>query len=109
MGALTFGNKRTYEDFRKTIPICIKYQFDSLREICFSFGQNVVEDVRMHRVVFGKSMVFRWFADLEPQNNLIQVKIQKNRKEPTKIFVIKSEDDIIKLKTILQDAFDTIN
>ena len=76
-GIISFGNKRTYNDFRKMIPPKIKFQFDLLREICFSLGQNVVEDVRMHRVVFGKSLIFRWFADLEPQNEFIQLKIQK--------------------------------
>jgi len=35
---------------------------DSLRKFCFSLGSNVVEDVRMHRVVFCKSFAFRWFV-----------------------------------------------
>jgi len=36
---------------------------------------NIVEDVIMHRIIFGKSMIFRWFADIEPQNDSIIVKI----------------------------------
>ena len=58
------GPKRTYEDFKKQIPMPVSSAFDSLRQYCLSLGANVVEDVRAHRVVFVKSLSFRWFADL---------------------------------------------
>ncbi|KKL81983.1 hypothetical protein LCGC14_1989290, partial [marine sediment metagenome] len=74
MDLVSFGNKRTYEDFKKEIPIPNQPLFDSIREVCLSLGKNVVEDVRMHRIVFGKSMTFRWFADAEPQENGIMIK-----------------------------------
>ncbi len=107
-GLISFGNKRTYEDFKKQIPILVQPLFDSIREFCFSLGKNVVEDVRMHRIVFGKSMTLRWFADVEPQNDLIIIKIQKNRKEPPQVVNIKLDDEITALKEFLKEAYERI-
>jgi hypothetical protein len=68
----------------------------------------VVEDIRMHRIVFGKSMTFRWFADVAPQDNSVIIKIQKNRKESAQNLQIELDQDLTRLKTILKEAFDTI-
>ncbi len=105
---VSFGNNRTYEDFKKQIPILVQPLFDSIREFCFSLGKNVVEDVRMHRIVFGKSMTLRWFADVEPQNDLIIIKIQKNRKEPQQVVNIKLDDEMTALKEFLKEAYERI-
>ena len=108
-GLVSFGNKRTYEDFKKQIPILIQPLFDSIREFCLSLGKNVVEDVRMHRIVFGKSMTLRWFVDIEPQNDGIIIKIQKNRKESPLITNIKLGQEITKLEQMLKEAYETIH
>ena len=76
-GIISFGNKRNYDDFKKQIPADVLPLFDSIREFCFKLGENVVEDVRMHRVVFCKSMTFRWFLDVEPEKEGVKIKIQK--------------------------------
>ncbi|MBI5697355.1 MAG: hypothetical protein HZC29_02410, partial [Thaumarchaeota archaeon] len=73
-----------------------------------SLGSNVVEDVRAHRIVFGKSLSFRWFADLEPEGDSIIVKIQRDRKEPVKIIVVKNEQDLDDIKKSISDASSTI-
>ena len=102
------GNKRSYTDFKKQIPSQIQPLFDFIREFCFSIGDNVIEDVRMHRIVFCKSITFRWFVDLEPEKDIILLKIQRSRKEPQKIIRLKPNDDLEQVKEILKDAFDTI-
>ena len=102
------GSKRSYNDFKQQIPSQIHSLIDSLREFCFSLGDNVVEDVRMHRIVFCKSISFRWFADIEPENDSILIKIQKSRKEPQKIIRLKPSEDISQIKEILKEAFETI-
>jgi len=109
MEMISFGNKRSYDEFKKQIPNNVQPLFDSVREFCLSLGENVVEDVRMHRVVFGKSMTFRWFADIEPESGGILIKIQKNRKENPQVLQIRIEQDITKLKEIIKNAFQTIN
>ena len=107
-GLISFGNKRSYEDFRKQISPQVQPLFDSLREFCFSLGDKVVEDVRMHRVVYGKSLTFRWFSDFEPEQESILIKIQRSRKEPTKTIRIKENENSDELQKLLRDAFETI-
>lgn len=69
----------------------------------------MVEDIRMHRIVFGKSMTFRWFADVAPQENSVIIKIQKNRKESPQNLQVELDQDLTDLKKILKEAFDTIH
>ena len=88
-GIISFGNKKNYEDFKKQIPSPVLPLFDSIREFCFSLGDKMIEDVRMHRVVFCKSMTFRWFADVEPEREGVIIKIQKSRKDPIQIIHVK--------------------
>jgi len=108
-GMISFGTKRDYNDFKKQIPSSVLPLFDSVRRFCLSLGENVVEDIRMHRVVFGKSMTFRWFADIEPEREGIIIKIQKSRKEIPQILQIKTGQEITELKEIIKNAFETIN
>ena len=107
-GLISSGNKRTFEDFKKQIPQPVIPLFILIRDFCLSLGEKVVEDVRMHRIVFGKSLTFRWFADLEPSSEGIFIKVQKNRKEKPVIILIKLNQDIEDLKLILKEAYTTI-
>lgn len=102
------GQKRTYDIFKTQIKPSILPTFDSLREYCMTLGNNVVEDVRAHRVVFGKSLSFRWFADMEPGLEEIVIKIQRDRKEPQKTITVRSGDDLTEIKKLMQDAYNTI-
>ncbi len=105
---ISFGNKRSYDEFKKQISPKIKPYFDLLRDFCFSLGDNVVEDVRMHRIVFCKSITFRWFLDMEPDMYTIVIKIQRNRKETFKKILIKQNDNLDEIKTRIKDAHITI-
>ncbi len=108
-GIISFGNKRNYDDFKKQIPNSVVPLFDSIREFCFSLGENVVEDVRMHRVVFCKSMTFRWFADVEPNKEGVIIKVQKNRKEAVQIIQIKKDQQISEFSQMIKEAFEGIH
>ena len=108
-GMISFGNKRNYENFKKQIPSPVLPLFDSIREFCFSLGDKVIEDVRMHRIVFCKSMTFRWFVDVEPGTKGVIIKIQKSRKEPIQIIEIKKEQGISEFSQIIKDAFEEIH
>jgi len=102
------GNGRTYEDFQRQIPEFVKPLFDKLRVYCKSLDEKVIEDVRMHRVVFCKTMTFRWFADLEPTEKSIIIKIQKERKIEPKILEISPDQELSEIESSLKDAFTTI-
>lgn len=108
MDGLFLGPKRTYEDFKKQIPVNALPAFDSLRQFCISLGNNVVEDVRAHRIVFGKSISFRWFADLEPEQKSIIIKIQRNRKESPTTLSINHDQDLDEIKKLIRDAYQSI-
>ncbi|MDF2421689.1 MAG: hypothetical protein OPY06_01615 [Nitrosopumilus sp.] len=107
-GIISFGNKRSYEEFKKQIPGPVLPLFDSIREFCFSLGDKMMEDVRMHRVVFCKSMAFRWFADVEPEREGVIVKIQKGRKEPIQIIHVKIDQEISEITQTIKEAFEEI-
>ena len=69
----------------------------------------MIEDVRMHRVVFCKSMTFRWFVDVEPQRDGVIMKIQKNRKEPLQIIQVKKDQEISEFTQTIKEAFEEIH
>ena len=108
-GIITPGGRRSYEDFARQMPGNVRPLFDSVRQFCLSLGPNVVEDVRMHRVVFGKTMTFRWFADVEPEaGGTVLVKIQRSRKEPAQIIRLESDQDIVESGKIIKQAWEEI-
>jgi hypothetical protein len=106
---ISFGNKRNYNDFKKQIPSQTLPLFDSIREFCFSLGENVIEDVRMHRVVFCKSMTFRWFVDVEPEKEGVVIKVQRNRKDPIQIIQIKNNQKVLEFSQMIKEAFEKIH
>ena len=108
-GLISSGNKRTFENFQNQIPKSSLLLFKELRNYCLSLGENVVEDVRMHRIVYGKSMTFRWFADLEPLPEGVLVKIQKNRKEQPTTIMMQNNGNTEDLKNLLKEAFSEIH
>lgn len=109
MEMASFGMKRSYDDFKKQIPDAVLPLYDDIRDYCFSLGGNVVEDIRMHRIVFGKSMTFRWFADVAPEKDAVVIKIQKDRKEPANIIQIGIGQGIDDAKSLLKTAYETIH
>jgi hypothetical protein len=108
MDGLFLGPKRSYDDFKKQIPADVLPVFDLLRQYCLSLGSNVVEDVRAHRIVFGKSLSFRWFADLEPDRQSIMIKIQRNRKEPFRAISVVPGQNLDEIKSLMLDAYNMI-
>ena len=86
----------------------VKPLMDSLRKFCFSLGSIVMEDIRMHRVVFCKSFAFRWFVDVEPQNDSVLLKIQKSRSE-TQTIELGLDQDLDNAQEIIREAYNSIH
>ena len=93
---------RSYDDFMKDANSNAWPFMDDLRKFCFSLGSDVVEDVRMHRVVFCKSFAFRWFVDMEPQKSSVLLKIQKSRKE-TQTFQLRMNRQVASRRLLAQE------
>ncbi len=108
MDELISGHTRTYDDFKKQLTPQVKPLFEELRNYCFSLGDNVLEDVRMHRIVFCKSITFRYFVDIEPQRESVIIKIRRDRKEPTKESEVKANQNLDEIKSLLHDAYSNI-
>jgi len=107
-GLIGTGTGRTYHDFQRQIPEPVKPLFDKFRTYCMSLDEKVVEDVRMHRIVFCKTMSFRWFADLEPTEKSIVIKIQKERKSEPKILEVTPNQELSEIESLIKNAFTTI-
>ena len=99
---------RSYDDFMKEANPKVQPLMDSLRKFCFSLGSNVMEDIRMHRVVFCKSFAFRWFVDVEPQNDSVLLKIQKSRRE-TQTVELGLDQDLDKTQELIREAYNSIH
>lgn len=108
-GMISIGNNFTYDDFRKSIPNEVLPLFEKIRNFCLSLSDNVVEDIRMHRIVFCKSITFRWFADVKPQNNQIIIKIQKDRKIPSERYEVNQEEELTEIFEKIKNAFELIH
>ena len=106
---ISFGDKKNYDDFKKQLSPMVVVLFDSLRNFCFSLGKNVIEDIRMHRIVFCKSISFRWFVDIEPLEESIKLRIQKERKIPQETIVITNDNDVEFVKEQIRNAYNTIH
>ena len=99
---------RTYEDLRAQAPEAARPLLDSVRAFCMALGDDVVEDVRMHRVVFCKTVSFRWFADVEPSRDGVVVKIQRGRSDPPQRASASDAAQAEGLQAALRDAYKSI-
>ena len=63
----------------------------------------------MHRVVFCKSMTFRWFIDVEPEKDGVKIKIQKSRKDPIQTIQIKKDQEVSEFTELFKIAYENIH
>ena len=76
-----------------------------LRKFVLSLGNNIVEEIRPHRIVYAKSLTFRYFLDIYPNTDCLTVAIRKNRKDPSTEYIIKTQDDLNKIEKEIETAF----
>ena len=80
-----------------------------LRNFVRTVGDNVVEDIRPHRIVYSKTLAFRNFLDVQPAIEEIIIATRKNRKETPIIYKISNKQDFEKLKEEIISAYKNIN
>jgi len=80
-----------------------------LRNFVRTIGDNVVEDIRPHRIVYSKTLAFRNFLDVQPAIEEIIIATRKNRKETPIISKISNKQDFEKLKEEIISAYKNIN
>src|ERR671931_2397641 len=65
-----------------------------LRNFVKSLGDNVIEEVRPHRITYAKSLTFRTFLDIQPQKDSLRISLRKTRNEPTTNNTVKTAKEI---------------
>lgn len=79
-----------------------------LRAFIKSLGDNVIEEVRPHRVAYAKSLNFRIFVDIQPKNNSLVISIKKGRTDPLTTCTIKNPSELEAIKGHIAEAYKTI-
>lgn len=79
-----------------------------LRNFVRSIGSNIVEDIRPHRIVYSKTLVFRNFLDVQPSIDELIITTRKNRKEIPVIHKISNKQDFENLKREIINAYENI-
>ncbi|MBV9176135.1 MAG: hypothetical protein JO327_03630 [Nitrososphaeraceae archaeon] len=80
----------------------------SLRDFVTSLGNNVIEEVRPHRIVYAKSLTFRTFLDIQPKNESLTISVRKVRTEPPTVHIAKTEQELEDIKYQIAEAYKTI-
>lgn len=80
-----------------------------LRNYVKSLGNNVIEEVRPHRIVYAKSLTFRTFLDVQPANDHLLISIRKSRAEPIITHKGKNIHDLRNIKGQIEEAYNSIS
>ena len=107
-GFLTDKANISFESHLVNLGKDIEILLVNLREFVLSLGDNVIEEVRPHRIVYAKSLTFRYFLDIYPRNNDLIIGIRKNRKEPTKEYVVSNIQEIESIELEIKEAYKAI-
>ena len=79
-----------------------------LRNFVKSLGDNVIEEVRPHRIAYAKSLTFRTFLDIQPKNDSLTISLRKSGSESTTNYTIKTVEDIENVKPQIAEAYEKI-
>ena len=79
-----------------------------LRNFVKSLGNNVIEEVRPHRIVYAKSLTFRTFLDIQPKRDSLTISLRKCRSESIMIQTVKTIEDIDNVKPQIVEACEKI-
>ena len=79
-----------------------------IRNFVKSLGDNVIEEVRPHRIVYSKSLTFRIFLDILPKNDSLIISTRSSRSESAAILTIRTVEEVEHLKSQIKHTFQTI-
>jgi hypothetical protein len=79
-----------------------------LRRFVQSLGDNVIEEVRPHRIVYAKTLNFRAFLDVQPKDDGLAIVVKQGRGKPENAFLISNDKDLEEAKSQISLAFQDI-
>ncbi|HYY40111.1 MAG TPA: hypothetical protein VE692_02575 [Nitrososphaera sp.] len=81
-----------------------------LRKFVISLGNNVIEEVRPHKVVYAKTMNFRTFLDIEPMaGDSLTLSIRYGRDMPSINVLVMTIEDADRAKKQIAEAYQKIH
>jgi predicted transport protein len=79
-----------------------------LRNFVKNLGDNVIEEVRPHRITYAESLTFRTFLDIHPRKDSLTISLRKSRNESTTNHTAKTVEDIENVKPQIAEAYEKI-
>jgi predicted transport protein len=80
----------------------------NLRNFVKSLDDNVIEEVRPHRITYAKALTFRTFLDIQPRKDSLTISLRKSRNESTTDHTVKTVEDIENVKPQIAEAYEKI-
>jgi predicted transport protein len=80
----------------------------NLRNFVKSLGDNIIEEVRPHRIVYAKSLTFRTFLDIQLKKGSLTISLRKSRNESTTNYTVKTVEDIENVKAQIAETYEKI-
>lgn len=80
----------------------------NLRNFVKGLGNNIIEEVRPHRIVYAKSLTFRTFLDIQPKKDSLTISLRKSRNESIINHTVKTAEDVENIKPRIADAYENI-
>ncbi len=105
-----YSNKSSisFEIHLQDLEECTKMLLINIRDFVKSLNENVIEEVRHHRIVYAKSLTFRYFLDIQPRKDALIISIRKSRKEPSTEYLIKNINELKNIQLKISEAYSKI-
>jgi hypothetical protein len=97
-----------FENHLEGIEEQTKTSLLNLRNFVKSLRDNIIEEVRPHRIVYAQSLTFRTFLDIQPRKDSLTISLRKSRNESTTNHTVKTAEDIENIKPQIAEAYEKI-
>jgi hypothetical protein len=99
----------TFESHLEKLKEPVRPIMVDLRKFVISLGNNVIEEVRPHRIVYSKTMNFRTFLDIEPTaSDLLMLSLRYGRGAPPISLMVMTIEDAERAKKQIAEAYQKI-
>ncbi len=102
------NNRPQFESHLERLNEPVREAMIDLRKFVLSLGNNVIEEVRPHRVVYAKTMNFRMFLDIEPAGDSLVILIRFGKAAPPVTATIRTSKDAENIKKQIAEAYQKI-
>jgi predicted transport protein len=107
-GMYSEGPKLSIEEHTSKMNDSIKEIFLELRAFTLSLGPNVVEEVRPHRIVYGKSIILRSFLDIQPLDETLIISLKTESRGTGREIPLNRREQLSEIKDLISNAYTKI-